>query len=54
MLPYICKFYGGASEEEMETARQVQILDNVVCISYSTNTFGEGMNPTILHSATGK
>ena len=36
------------------TATRVQILDETDCISHSTNTFGEGMNPIILPPAMGK
>ena len=32
----------------MDMVTQVQILDESVCISHSVNTFGTGMNPTIL------
>ena len=32
----------------MDVAIQVQILDEAVCISHRTNTFGKGMHPTIL------
>ena len=32
----------------------VQILDETDCISHSTNTLGEGMNPIILPPAMGK
>ena len=38
----------------MNTAIQVQTLDEAVCISLSTNTLGKGMNPTILPPAMGK
>ena len=38
----------------MDLATQVQILSRVVTISHSTNTLGEGMNPTILLLAMGK
>ena len=38
----------------MDTATHVQILDEAVCISYHTNTFEEGMNPTILPPAIDK
>ena len=31
-----------------------KILDVVVCTSHSTNTFGKGMNPTIILPAIGK
>ena len=34
-------------------ANQVQILDEAVCISYSTNLLGKGMHPTILLRAMG-
>ena len=39
---------------EMDTATRVQILDETDCISHSTNTLGEGMNPIILPPAMGK
>ena len=32
----------------MDIANRVQILDEAVCISHSTNTFRKGSNPTIL------
>ena len=38
----------------MDTATQVQILDETDCISHSTNTLGNGMNPIILPPAMGK
>ena len=38
----------------MNTATQVQILDETDCISHSTNTLGKGMNPIILPPAMGK
>ena len=38
----------------MDTATRVQILDETDCISHSTNTLGEGMNPIILPPAMGK
>ena len=39
---------------EIDTAIQVQILGKAVCISYKTNTLGNGMNPSILLPAMGK
>ena len=42
------------SSLEMDTATRVQILDLTDCISHSTNTLGEGMNPIILPPAMGK
>ena len=42
------------SSQEMDTATRVQILDETDCISHSTNTLGEGMNPIILPPAMGK
>ena len=39
---------------EMNTATRVQILDEIDCISHSTNTLGKGMNPIILPPAVGK
>ena len=38
----------------MDMATQVQILDEVDCILYSTNTHGKGMNPIILLPTIGK
>ena len=38
----------------MDTATQVQILDETEHISHSTNTLGKGMNPIILPPAMGK
>ena len=38
----------------MDTAIQVQILDETDCISHNTNIFGKGMNPIILPLAMGK
>ena len=38
----------------MDTATQVQILDETDCISHSTNTLGEGMHQIILPPAMGK
>ena len=38
----------------MDTATQVQILDETDCISHSTNTLGKCMNPIILPPAMGK
>ena len=38
----------------MDTATRVQILEETDCISHSTNTLGEGMNPIILPLAMGK
>ena len=37
----------------MDTATRVQILNEAVCISHSGDTFGKGMNPTILLPAMG-
>ena len=42
------------SLQEIDSATQVQILIKAVCISHSTNTLRESMNPTILPSATDK
>ena len=42
------------SSQELDTATRVQILDETDCISHSTNTLGEGMNPIILPPAMGK
>ena len=38
----------------MDTATQVQILDETDCISHNTNTLGKGTNPIILPPAMGK
>ena len=38
----------------MDTASQIQILDEADYISHSTNTLGKGMNPIILPPAMGK
>ena len=38
----------------MYIVTQVQILDKAVCISYSTDTLGKGMNTTVLPIAMGK
>ena len=38
----------------MDTVTRVQILDEIDCISHSTNTLGEGMNPIIIPPAKGK
>ena len=38
----------------MDTATQVQTLDEIDYISYSTNTLGKSMNPIILPPAMGK
>ena len=38
----------------MYTVTRVQILDLADCISHSTNSLEEGMNPTILPPAIGK
>ena len=35
------------SSNEMDMANRVQILDETVCISHVTNTYGKGMNTTI-------
>ena len=39
---------------QINLAAWVQILDEAVCISHSTNTFSKGMNPTILPPAMDK
>ena len=41
-------------EEIYNSATRVQILDETVCISLSTNTLRKGMNPIILPPAMGK
>ena len=52
---YLLKLLGGArGVMEMDTATQIQILDETNCISHSTNTLGKGMNPIILPPAMGK
>ena len=38
----------------MDTATQVQILNETDSISHSTNTLAKGMNPIILPPAMGK
>ena len=38
----------------MDTMTQVQILEETVCISHSTNTLGKSMNQTILPPAMDK
>ena len=38
----------------MDMVTQVQILDDIVCISHSANTLGKCMNPNILSSTIGK
>ena len=38
----------------MVMATRVQILEKTVCISYSPNTHGKGMNPTIPSPGMGK
>ena len=38
----------------MELATRVQFLDEAVCISLHTNTFGKGMNPSVLLPAMDK
>ena len=35
----------------MELMSQAQILDEAVCISLGANTFGKGMNPSVLPPA---
>ena len=44
---YIEKDSRGCRRLEMVTATRFQTLDEAVCISYSANTFGKNMNPTI-------
>ena len=47
-----CFWYNASG---IDTAIQVQIMDEVVCILLSANTFGKGMNPSHLSpQATGK
>ena len=38
----------------MNLMTQVRILDKAVCISHSTDTLGNGINPTTLSSAMSK
>ena len=50
---YLYKINAGASgvmvmSLEMDTTNRVRMQDKAICISYSINTFGECMNPTIL------
>ena len=64
MVPNIAKYHkkftGGARGVmvivvgQMDTATQVQILDETDCISHRTNSLGEDMNPVILPPAIGK
>ena len=42
------------SSQEMDTATRVQILDEIDCISHSTNTLLKGMNPIIFPPTMGK
>ena len=42
------------SSKEMDRTTGVQILKKADCISRSTNTLGNGMNPIILPPAMGK
>ena len=42
------------SSQDMDTATRVQIPDKTDCISHSTDTLGNGMNPIILPPAMGK
>ena len=46
-----CPLCNGYCRKEMDTATRVQILDQIDCISHSTNTLGKGMNPIILPPA---
>ena len=39
---------------EMNTAKQVQILHEAVCISHTANTLKKSMNPTTLFPGLGK
>ena len=48
------KTVGGACNVMVIMATRIQNLDKAVCISHSTNTFGEGMNPFILPPVMGK
>ena len=38
----------------MDTTTRVQLLDEAICISHSTNTLGKSMDPTICPSAISK
>ena len=40
--------------QEMDSVTRVQNLDKAVCISHHANTFGKGMNPTIILPAMSK
>ena len=40
--------------KEMDMPTWVQILAEALCILHSANTFGKGMNPTILNTAMSK
>ena len=39
------------TSKEVDSATQVQIMNEVACISQSTNNLEKGMNSTILSSA---
>ncbi len=54
LLPDKVPVVQSLSSQEMDTATRVKILDETDCISHSTNTLGEGMNPIILPLAMGK
>ena len=47
-------WYNGYRRKKMDAARRVQILDKAVCLSYSANTFGKGINLIILPPAMDK
>ena len=49
-----CQWCNGYRRKKMDTTTRVQILDEIDCISHSTNTLGKGMNPIILPPAMGK
>ena len=51
LLIYEVLFVLWLSSSTMDTATRVQILDGTVCISYSANDFGKGMNPITLLSS---
>ena len=40
------------SSEAMESSTQVQILNETVSISHSTNNLGKDTNPTFIHRGT--
>ena len=47
-------WYNGDHHRKWTTLIGMQILEEAICISYSTNIHGKGMNPIILPPAMGK